>query len=290
MTTSILILGVTGMLGSCLYRSYSKDDSYSVFGTTRRSELPTIVSEQYGESVFTDLDAFNIDQIRSLLSDLRPSIVINCIGIVKQLAQSNERYPSIYLNSYFPHALAKVAADYSARVIHISTDCVFAGSQGMYLESDQSDALDLYGKTKYLGEVDYPNAITLRTSIIGHELDGSRSLVDWFLSQKSPVRGYTNAIFSGFPTVTLAKIIKDYVFKNVELHGLYHLSAEPIDKFSLLSKISKIYGHKTEVMPFGDYQIDRSLDSSRFRSETGFEPEGWDIMLNDMYADFRSFN
>ena len=164
----------------------------------------------------------------------------------------------------------------------MSTDCVFSGSKGGYLDDETPDAQDLYGLSKRLGEVDYPNAITLRTSIIGHELNGNRSLVDWFLSQKGSVKGFSEAIFSGLPTVEIARIIKDYVIPNKDLRGVYHLSAEPINKYDLLNLIANIYGHKTEIIKDTNFKIDRSLDSSRFQKAVGFKPAPWYEMITTM--------
>ena len=133
-----------------------------------------------------------------------------------------------------------------------------------------------------MGEVDYPNAITLRTSIIGHELDGSRSLVGWFLSQEGSVRGFKKAIFSGMPTIEVARLIRDHVLPNTHLHGLYHVSADPIDKFELLKLVADTYNKDIEIEEDDKFTIDRSLDSSRFRSATGFQPKSWPSMVQAM--------
>jgi len=154
----------------------------------------------------------------------------------------------------------------------------------MYLEADFADADDLYGRSKFLGEVDAPNAVTLRTSIIGHELDGARSLVCWFLAQKGPVRGFTKAIFSGLPTVELARVIRDHVLPQPELCGLYHVSAAPIDKFELLTLVGQAYGHGIEINPSDALVIDRSLDSTRFRQATGYQPAAWPELIRTMQA------
>jgi dTDP-4-dehydrorhamnose reductase len=191
------------------------------------------------------------------------------------LADSDDPLLALPINALLPHRLARMAALINARFVHISTDCVFSGKFGNYIESDFPDAEDLYGRSKFLGEVDYPHAITLRTSIIGHELMGSRSLVNWFLAQKGSVNGFKRAIFSGLPTVVIAKIIRDYVIPHPEIHGLYHVSAEPISKFDLLNLVANEYGKAIEIIPENLFVINRSLDSSRFRSVTGFKPEPW---------------
>ena len=170
-----------------------------------------------------------------------------------------------------------------ARLIHMSTDCVFSGSVGMYTESTFPDANDLYGRSKYLGEVDYLNAITLRTSIIGHELSGSKSLVCWFLSQMGSVKGFKKAIFSGLPTIEIAKVIRENVLPNTSLRGTYHLSVDPINKYDLLKLIARQYEKEIDIIPDESYVIDRSLNSERFRLATGFKPKPWPQLIKEMY-------
>jgi dTDP-4-dehydrorhamnose reductase len=165
----------------------------------------------------------------------------------------------------------------------MSTDCVFSGAKGMYTELDASDAKDLYGRSKYLGEVDYPNSVTLRTSIIGHELNGARSLIGWFIAQQGSVSGFTKAVFSGLPTVELAKVIRDHVIPHPELRGLYHVSSEPINKFDLLTLVASAYGKSIDIKPDDRLVIDRSLDSSRFREATGYQPPAWSELVRRMH-------
>lgn len=214
---------------------------------------------------------------------MNPDIVINCIGVVKQVPDSDTPLVAIPINALLPHRMARLCELSGARFVHISTDCVFSGSKGMYTEYDIADATDFYGRTKYLGEVDYPNAITLRTSIIGHELNGSRSLIDWFLSERNSVNGYKRAIFSGLPTVEVARVIRDHVIPNPELHGVYHLSVDPINKFDLLTLVSKIYGKIIDIKPDNKFTVDRSLDSTRFREATTFTPKPWADLICEMH-------
>ena len=182
-----------------------------------------------------------------------------------------------------PHQLAALCEQHCARLVHISTDCVFDGKKGNYIETDISDAIDLYGKSKFIGELsDKPHAITLRTSIIGHELNSSNGLIEWFLSQTGTVNGFKRAIFSGLPTVELARVIAEYVIPQPNLYGLYHVSAELISKFDLLSLVAKIYGKEIEILPETDVIIDRSLDSSRFRTATGYRAPAWPELIKMM--------
>jgi dTDP-4-dehydrorhamnose reductase len=224
----------------------------------------------------------NVDSLTHLFAVVHPDVVINCIGLVKQLAEADDPLIAIPINSLLPHRLARLCELAGARLVHMSTDCVFSGEKGMYTEADAADAKDLYGRSKYLGEVDYPHAITLRTSIIGHELDGARSLIGWFLAQEGSVKGYRRAIFSGLPTVEIARVIRDHVISHPDLHGIYHVSAEPINKFDLLTLVAQTYGKAIDISADDQLVIDRSLDSTRFRQATGFKPKPWPELVRSM--------
>ncbi len=272
---NILVLGASGMLGNAVFRTFLESPGFSVVGTLRNESSKRYFGTAAQRCLMSGVDVDNVDSLISLFSEVRPNVVINCIGLVKQLSESDDPLMAIPINSLLPHRLARISAAVGARFVHMSTDCVYSGNKGMYVESDPSDAKDLYGRSKFLGEVDYPNAITLRTSIIGHELDGNRSLVGWFLSQNVSVTGYTNAIFSGLPTLEIARIIRDFILPNPSLRGLYHLSADPINKYDLLCLVAKTYGKDIDIRTDDKYVIDRSLDSSRFRNATGFSPKPW---------------
>jgi dTDP-4-dehydrorhamnose reductase len=205
---------------------------------------------------------------------------------VKQLDEANDPLSAIPINSILPHRLARLCSLVGARLVHLSTDCVFSGAKGMYSESDVPDAYDVYGRTKLLGEVSYAHTITLRTSIIGHELKGSSSLIGWFLAQQGSVKGFSRAVFSGLPTVEIARIVNEHVLPDAGLHGLYHLSADPIDKYQLLQLVANVYGKETDIVEDQSLVIDRSLDSSRFRDATGFKPDSWPVLVRRMY-DFK---
>jgi dTDP-4-dehydrorhamnose reductase len=275
----ILILGASGMLGNTLVRYFARETSMNVFATVRSSTIPRYLNSLQAVKVYPNVDVENQDCLVDLFSTVRPKIVINAIGLVKQLASADEPLIAVPINTMLPHRLARLCALVGSRLIHISTDCVFSGRQGMYTEDDQADAYDLYGRTKLLGEVAYPHALTIRTSMIGHELSGSKSLISWFLSQKGKVNGYRRAVFSGLPTVEIARVIHEFVLPHIELHGVYHLSATPIDKYELLNLVAKAYGKLIEIIPDDSVIIDRSLDSSRFREATGFIPKSWDEMI-----------
>lgn len=280
---NVLILGVTGMLGSAVFRQFSGDARYQVWGTLRNSNGLRHFPMEAHSHLLCNVDVLDQDGLVAVLERVRPNVVINCVGLIKQLADAKDPLSALPINAMLPHRLAKLCALAGARLIHISTDCVFSGRKGLYTEEDISDAEDLYGKSKFIGELhELPHAITLRTSIIGHELGSSYSLIDWFLAQSGSVKGYTKALFSGLPTVELARVIKDYVIPAPKLHGLYHVSVEPIDKLSLLKLVAEVYEKKTEIVPDEQVCIDRSLDSSRFRQATGYVPPTWPELVRQM--------
>jgi len=283
----IVVLGASGMLGNAVFRYLLSDQRYTVWGTVRSSASLKYFSASERERLVVGLDVLSQDDLLEFFMQYRPDVVVNCTGLIKQLSTANDPLAVLPINALLPHRLQKLAQLIGARLVHISTDCVYAGTQGQYVEADVSDAEDLYGKSKYIGEVhDSANAITLRTSIIGHELSGSKSLVDWFLSQSGSVKGYQKAIFSGLPTVEMARVIADYVLPNAALNGLYHVSAEAIDKYSLLKLVAEKYGKTIDIVADDAVAIDRSLDSSRFRQATGYLPPSWADLIVKM-RDFK---
>jgi dTDP-4-dehydrorhamnose reductase len=281
---TVLVLGVTGMLGHTLFRAFSTLPGMQVHATARnRPGLDRWFSRELLGRIHAPADADDFNSILDVMDAVRPDVVINCIGVIKQLAEAKDPLTAIAINSLLPHRLAKACERINARLIHLSTDCVFSGTKGGYQEGDFPDCTDLYGRSKLLGEVDYPHAITLRTSIIGHELFSRVSLVDWFLSQRDVIKGFTRARYSGFPTVEMARIIAEQVIPRPELSGLYHLSSEPISKYDLLCLVRDQYGKEIEIEPDADFCCDRSLDSSRFRSVTGYDSLAWPVMVKNMY-------
>lgn len=278
-----LVLGASGMLGNAVLRFFAGSDGFRALGTVRSERWRSMLPAPLRDAVRVGVDVDSFDSVARCLAEARPDVVVNCVGVVKQLSDADDPLVAVPINSLLPHRLARACGDIGARLVHISTDCVFSGRKGGYLEADFADADDLYGRSKYLGEVDYPHAITLRTSIIGHELDGARSLIGWFLAQSGTVKGYTRAVFSGLPTVELARVIRDFVVPNAELCGLYHVSAAPIAKYDLLRLVAAAYGKETMIVPDDSLVIDRSLDSSRFRAATGYRPPSWDSLVRSMH-------
>lgn len=279
----ILVLGASGMLGNAVLRVMDEKQDWEMFGTVRSSNVSPFFSEKIGQRLIIGCDAGDHDALVSVFAQVRPNVVVNCIGLVKQLADADDPLRAIPINSLLPHRLAGLCALVGARFVHISTDCVFSGEQGGYTENDFSDAKDLYGKSKFLGEVDYPHAITLRTSIIGHELQSVHGLIGWFLSQQDRCKGYKRAIFSGLPTVVLAQIIRDVVIPRPDLSGVYHVAAQPISKYDLLRLVADIYGKSIEIVPDDQQVIDRSLNTDRFRQATGYEAPDWPELIKLMH-------
>ena len=283
-SATVLVLGASGMLGNAVLQVFAQSPGYSVVGTVRSTSALRLLPESVRDKVMAGVDVENLDILARVMGKVKPQIVINCIGLVKQLAEAADPLAALPINALLPHRLARLCELVQARLVHISTDCVFSGEKGAYTEDDPSDASDLYGRSKLLGEVDYPHAVTLRTSIIGHELNSAHGLINWFLAQRDRVKGYRRAIFSGLPTAVVAGIIRDHVLPHPELHGVQHVSAAPINKFELLSLVGEVYGVTTEVIPDDTMRIDRSLDSTRFSARTGFVADEWPKLIRRMHA------
>jgi dTDP-4-dehydrorhamnose reductase len=282
--TRVLVLGAGGMLGhKTLQRLSSRFDTIGTVRGARSNRLKTIVDAELIDGI--DIDEFST--VRRALSRARPDFVVNCVGIIKQIAEGSDAIASIKVNSLFPHELTAACDAVGARVIHFSTDCVFSGTRGSYRESDVPDAQDLYGRSKLLGEVTAANAITLRTSVIGRELRGFHSLLEWFLRQPDggAVRGYTKAIFSGLTNIALADEIARLIESHAGLTGVYHLSAAPIAKHDLLARVSDAFGVRREIIPDAALECDRSLVSDRYRQATGFQPASWEMMIQELASD-----
>ena len=278
-----LVLGVSGMLGNAVFRLFADTPGIDVTGTARSGAVTSRFREDLRSRILTGVDVEQLDSLTRTFASVRPDVVVNCIGLVKQLAEADDPLAALPINAILPHRLARLCDVAGARLVHVSTDCVFLGTRGMYKESDAPDAQDLYGRSKLLGEVDYPHAVTLRTSIIGHELGSAHGLVGWFLSQSGPVRGYTKAIFSGLPTVELAAVIRDRILAAPSLRGLYHVAGAPIAKYELLRLVASAYGKSTEIVPDDRVVIDRSLDGSRFSKATGYTAPPWPELVRRMH-------
>lgn len=282
----VLVLGVTGMLGSAVFHTFNQQlHDFEVWGTLRSRGGLNYFPNSLHPYLISDVDVLNLDSLCKVLEQVRPDVVINCIGLIKQLSNAKDPLSALPINAMLPHQLARLCQLAGARLIHISTDCVFSGKSGFYTEKDNSDAEDLYGKSKFIGEIsESAHAITLRTSIIGHEFNSKTALVEWFLSQQGAVKGFVNAIFSGLPTFELARVMRDYVIPKPELWGLYHVAATPINKYELLLLIAEIYKKKINILVDEDLKIDRSLNGERFKQATGYLAPDWSQLIALMYA------
>lgn len=283
----VLVIGATGMLGYSLFKNLSGEKNLDVYGTVRSIKGKEAFFKGCEQQLFKGIDVVDLTTVESVFRELKPAVVINCIGLIKQHSISKQHTDAITINSLLPHQLAQLCDHHSCKLIHFSTDCIFDGKRGAYTEDDTPDARDLYGRSKCLGEVEYSPHLTLRTSIIGHELDSSVSLVDWFLSQKGSTKGFSKAIFSGLPTCTISRLLIDKILPNECLFGLYQLSVEPIDKFTLLKLISDIYNKKIDIIESKELKIDRSLNSKRLRDALNLETPSWEELVSEMYQDYK---
>lgn len=278
----ILIFGGSGMLGHRLWIELSK--KHDTYVTIRRNKNIFPDLDVFPrEKIRTNVEANYFDQVTRAVASIQPDLVINCIGLIKQMGHlARDPLLSISLNSILPHRLSMICRVANIRMIHISTDCVFSGKKGNYTEEDDSDAVDLYGRTKFLGEVYYPHCVTLRTSIIGREINNKLGLIEWFLAQEDQINGYKNAIYSGVTTHELSRIIMEYVIPNQKISGLYHVSSHPISKYDLLQLTKQAFKKDIKILPDADFKCERSLDSTKFRKATKYEPPSWEEMVEEM--------
>lgn len=280
----ILILGANGMIGSAMLSVFSSSKDMEVFGTVRTNALHPLLADRIGKRMVFGVDTERYGNLEKAFNFVRPDVVINCVGVTKHRTEAEDPLVCIATNSLLPHRLVTLCELIDARLIHISTDCVFSGEKGFYTEDECTNAVDLYGKSKALGEVHSSNAVTLRTSTIGHEFGTKHGLLEWFLAQGLRCRGFRKAIFSGLPTVVFAEIVRDQVVKNVHLSGLFNVAAAPIDKFELLNLIANVYQKKIEIIPDDSLEIDRSLNATRFREATGYVAPPWPELVSSMYS------
>jgi dTDP-4-dehydrorhamnose reductase len=282
---NVLIFGASGMLGHKVWQVFAK--RFDTYVTVRQGFNEYARFQLFDPARTIDYVCLqDFDSIARAMLIARPHVVVNCIGIVKQATAARDPLSSITVNALFPHRLAQLCRAAGVRLIHISTDCVFSGRRGHYVENDMPDAEDLYGRTKLLGEIGYDDSLTLRTSMIGRELETTHGLIEWFLGQEGKtIKGYTQTIFSGFTTQVLAEIIAKIIIAHPDMQGIWHVASEPISKFDLLSLVKNIYGLRVEIEPDEEVVCDRSLNANRFKQATGFIPRPWPDMIEQMYKD-----
>lgn len=281
----ILVFGALGMLGHKVIQILSMN--HEVIGTARCANFEMNVKDIFSRSrIILGVDVLDFDRVEQIVSSVKPDYIINCVGIIKQLEIAANPLISISINSLLPHKLERISEQYAARLIHISTDCVFSGEKGMYKETDIADASDIYGRTKVLGEVNAPHCLTLRTSIVGRELLTRNGLIEWFLQTDEPeVYGYRRALYTGLTTIELARVIQYRIEAHVWLNGVYQVSSQVISKYDLLLLAKNAFNIKTVVNPCDSPIIDRSLDSFRFQREGAYIAPSWPSMIQEMALD-----
>ena len=281
----VLVLGASGMLGHKLMQVLSA--RFEMIGTVRRSAASFTGDPVLGGAkLIDDVQAEDDDSIVRAMAEARPNVVINAIGLIKQLPEAKDPIPSITINSLFPHRVAQHCRTAGARLFHVSTDCVFSGRKGSYTEQDEPDPLDLYGRSKLLGEVNGPGAVTLRTSIVGRELETTSGLIEWLISQRGQaIKGFNRAIYTGLTTPALARLMGELIEHHPDLHGLWQVSAEPISKYNLLQMVNDAMGLGITIHPDEQFVCDRSLNSERFRKATNSPLPSWEDMVDELAAD-----
>jgi dTDP-4-dehydrorhamnose reductase len=286
--TKVLILGGAGMLGHKMYQTLS-NETFDTYATVRQTveESPAAALASSSDNHFiggVDVSDFGI--VDALLDKVKPDVLINCVGVIKQRDAAHDSVESITINSLLPHLLAEKCEQIGGRVIHFSTDCVFDGEKGAYEESDPSDAKDLYGRTKYLGEISSPGSLTLRSSIIGRELYNNASLIEWFLSQKrKKVRGFAKALYAGLTTNRMSALVRDLILNHPDLSGMYQVSGPWISKYDLLLLVREAFEIDIEIERDEDVDIDRTLVGDCFSADTGFVAPSWQEMVTELAAD-----
>ncbi len=281
MRPRVAVLGAGGMLGHKVFQSL-QEQFPSAVGIVRNDVPARRIAGEW----ITGVDASNHEQLEATLRGLRPHYLVNCVGMIKQRAEAQDPITAITINALLPHRLAAVLEEWGGRLIHFSTDCVYSGSRGAYREEDPSDAVDLYGRTKFLGEVHSGNALTLRTSIIGRELSGRLSLLEWLLSQRGgSVSGFRRVIWSGVTTNHLAALVRRILQDHGELSGLYQVASEPISKYELLCRLKDAYSLPVSIAPEDSERSDRSMSGARIKQAIGYEAPPWQVLLTELASD-----
>jgi dTDP-4-dehydrorhamnose reductase len=284
----ILVLGGAGALGHKMFqllRQKFPDTHCTIRGKISDPTLRHIELFQAG-NVIEQIDASDFARLAALLDSLRPEFVVNCIGVIKQRPATHDIITSLTLNSLLPHKLAELCQRTGSKLIHFSTDCVFSGSRGSYREDDVSDATDIYGRTKYLGETREESALTLRTSFIGRELAHHVSLLDWFLSQNhQQVNGYTNAIYTGLTSIELVRVVSLIIGQHRELSGLYQVTSKAISKFELLGLLRDAYKLDIRIQADTGFRCNRSMVGEKFQQATGYCSPSWPELVAQVAND-----
>lgn len=284
----VVVLGGAGMLGHKLFQRL-RERFPGTICTTRNDvrQAPfDRVDLLHGDDVISGVDVIDVERLHEIIAPLRPDYIVNCVGLIKQRDESKSAIPSITVNSLLPHRLAAIVREWGGRVIHFSTDCVFSGKRGGYTEQDDADAIDLYGRSKFLGEVTTENALTLRTSIIGRELVEHKSLLDWFLSQNhKTVKGFKRVIYAGVTTNQMAEVVTDVIRRDPPLSGLYQVVSDPISKYDLLCLLRDTYRLDIEIVPDETIVSDRSMKGDKLRDAIGYHSPPWQVLVKNLSDD-----
>ena len=281
----IVILGSNGLLGNTISKYFFERADYQTIAVLRDFSKIKLFNQKYHKNFLIIENILDYTETKKQLQRLKPDILINCLGITnkERVVNSSQIENIININSLLPHRLQRICYEVGTRLIHLSTDCIFSGGKGSYIENDIPDPTDIYGRSKLLGEVDFENTLTIRKSVIGHELVSRKGLLEWFLNQNSSIQGYKNVIFSGLTVLELAKLIDKYIFPRSDLKGILNISGQSISKFDLLKIISDIYNKSIEIIPNESIKINRTLNSSKFYKLTGYKPNSWPVLIKSMY-------
>jgi dTDP-4-dehydrorhamnose reductase len=284
----ILILGLSGMLGHKLFSYLQKQNTYDLYATTTTNfeiEYPSFKIINKKNIFFSKVQ--NIDYFERIFLKINPDIVINCIAILRESFFDLKPVKFIEINTIYPHKISQLSKKLDFRFIHFSTDILYSDNNKLSCENDEIALSGPYAASKFLGEVKNNNSLTIRTSIIGHQLNNNTSLLEWFLNYEGKtVNGYSNVIYSGLPTTEISKIIHKYIIPNVDLKGIMNISSKPISKLELLYKIKKYYNKKVNINSDESIISNRSLNSNLFNKKTGYLVPDWDMMVKEMYEDF----
>ena len=263
-------------------------DVHEVVGTVREpseNNVPLLNFLDRDQIRFA-ISAEDGSRIADLLITENPDVVLNCIGVVKQLQDSKDLESSESANSKLPHLLSEICQKINARLIHFSTDCVFSGRTGNYKETEMPDPVDVYGRTKFLGELNNDRDLTLRTSFVGRELVHFSNLFEWARRQQNKeISGFRQAIYSGLTTKSLSRIVGSLISDHPSLTGLFHIASEPISKYDLLCILNSKLKLNLSITPDDAFISDRSLDGTRFLLTTGLEVPSWEQMLDEFVSD-----
>jgi dTDP-4-dehydrorhamnose reductase len=280
----ILILGADGMIGHKIAQSL---EDFELILASRKSISSKSIGIINGKMVLHNLITDSLDL---LLDNTTPDIIINCAGITTRRGVEDNIVNTELLNSDLPHKLDSWANLNSKKLIHFSTDCVFSGNRGNYLDNDFADAEDIYGKSKALGEVNSPNTLTIRCSMIGRELYNFTELFEWLKKNKNKkIEGYSKVFYSGITTVRMGKILNQILNKNLNLSGIYNISSTPISKFDLLVKLSKAFNLNVDIKQNKNNKSNKVLISEKFTEITGIYPPNWDDLISEFEEDCNKY-